>query len=68
MWVLELVAVTRRLSLRDIGVTAPLRPGWRGPTLVVSAITLALPLSFLLIGARETLTLEGPMTRELAEL
>lgn len=58
-WVIVLVAVTRRLSLRDIGVTAPLCPGWRGPTLVVGGATLALPLAFMLLGARDTLTREG---------
>lgn len=58
-WVLALVAVAPRLSLRDIGLTAPLRPGWRGPALVVGGITLALPLAFILLGARDTLTLEG---------
>jgi membrane protease YdiL (CAAX protease family) len=58
-WVLALVTVSRRLSLRDIGVTAPLRPGWLAPTLVVGAITLGLPLAFTLLGARDPLTVEG---------
>lgn len=58
-WVLVLVAAAPRLSLRDIGVTAPLRPGWRGPTLLLGGVTLALPLAFMLLGARDTLTLEG---------
>jgi uncharacterized protein len=58
-WVLVLVAATQRLSLRDIGVTAPLRPGWRGPALVIGGATLALPVVFTLLGARDTLTVEG---------
>lgn len=59
-WVLALAAIVPGLSLRDIGATAPLRPGWRAPTLVVGALTLALPLAFLVgLGARDTLTVEG---------
>jgi CAAX protease family protein len=58
-WVLVVVAVTRGLSLRDIGVTAPLRPGWGGPLLVVGGVTLLLPLAFTLLGARDSLTVEG---------
>ncbi|HEX3476721.1 MAG TPA: CPBP family intramembrane glutamic endopeptidase [Kofleriaceae bacterium] len=58
-WVLVVVAVAPRLSLRDIGVTAPLRPGWHRPALVLAGVTLALPLAFTLLGARDTLTPEG---------
>lgn len=60
IWVLALAALVRGLSLRDIGATAPLRPGWRAPTLVVGAATLALPLAFVVaLGARDQLTVEG---------
>lgn len=58
-WVLAVVAVSRGLSLRDIGLTSPLRPRWRAPVLIVGAVTLAIPLAFLLLGARDTLTAEG---------
>lgn len=59
-WVLALAAIVRGLSLRDIGATAPLRPGWRAPTLVVGVATLALPMAFIVgLGARDQLTMEG---------
>jgi len=57
--VLVVAALARNFSLTDIGLTAPLRPGWRTPALVVSAVTLALPIALLLLGARDTLTPEG---------
>jgi len=59
-WVLALAATIRGLSLRDIGATAPLRTGWRTPALVAGAVTLALPLAFVVgLGARDQLTVEG---------
>ncbi len=55
-----LTATVRGLSPRDIGATAPLRPDWRGPKLVVSAGTLALPIAFIVgLGARDQLTVAG---------
>ena len=59
-WVVALAAAVRGLSLRDIGATAPLRPDSRGPMLVVGAVTLALPVAFIVgLGARDQLTVEG---------
>jgi membrane protease YdiL (CAAX protease family) len=59
-WVVALAAIVKGLSLRDIGATAQLRPGWRAPTLAVGAATLALPIAFIVgLGARDQLTAEG---------
>lgn len=60
-WPFILVAVVSGVSLRSIGVSTRLRPGWLKPSLVAVLLAVAVPAVFFLLGARKTLDIEGWM-------
>jgi membrane protease YdiL (CAAX protease family) len=58
--VIAVVAIAPRLTWRDVGVTAPLGRGWRAPVIVLAAVSVGLPVIFIVaLGARDQLTVEG---------
>jgi membrane protease YdiL (CAAX protease family) len=58
--VVAIVALTPGLTWRELGLTARVRPGWRAGVVVMTAVSLALPIAFLVwLDARDVLTTEG---------
>lgn len=59
IWPFLLPAIISGVSLRSIGVSTRLRPGWLKPSLIALLLAAAVPAVFLLLGVHKKLDTEG---------
>jgi membrane protease YdiL (CAAX protease family) len=59
IWPFVLTAIISGVTLRSIGVSMRLRPGWLKPSLVALLLAVAVPAVFFLLGVRKKLDTEG---------
>jgi membrane protease YdiL (CAAX protease family) len=59
IWPFLLAAIIPGVSLKSIGVSARLRPGWLKPSVIALLVAVAVPAVFFLLGVRKTLDTEG---------
>ena len=59
IWPCVVTAIISAVSLRSIGVSTRLRPGWLKPSLIALLLAVAVPAVFFLLGARKRLDTEG---------